>query len=88
MDRTGQVEDAPLRRRAKGVQPLVEEQRETAVIQRPAGNDLRLRSRADRVQQSAHLCGDQAAAEALDLDTLHAYNAKATGTKYLINPSK
>ena len=27
-------------------------------------------------------------AEALDLETLHAYNAKATGEKYLIDPSR
>jgi hypothetical protein len=37
---------------------------------------------------ASHYTAEISLAEALDLDTLHAYNAKATGTKYLINPSK
>ncbi|PKP82359.1 MAG: NADH oxidase [Alphaproteobacteria bacterium HGW-Alphaproteobacteria-18] len=37
---------------------------------------------------ASHYTAEISLAEALDLDTLHAYNAKATGTKYLINPAK
>lgn len=37
---------------------------------------------------ASHYTAEISLAQALDLDTLHAYNAKATGTKYLINPSK
>jgi hypothetical protein len=37
---------------------------------------------------ASHYTAEISLAEALDLKTLHAYNAKATGTKYLINPSK
>lgn len=37
---------------------------------------------------ASHYTAEISLAEALDLETLHAYNAKATGTKYLINPAK
>jgi NADPH:quinone reductase-like Zn-dependent oxidoreductase len=37
---------------------------------------------------ASHYTAEISLAEALDLKTLHAYNAKATGTKYLINPAK
>jgi NADPH:quinone reductase-like Zn-dependent oxidoreductase len=37
---------------------------------------------------ASHYTAEISLAEALDLKTLQAYNAKATGTKYLINPAK
>ena len=37
---------------------------------------------------ASHYTAEISLAQALDLNTLHAYNAKATGTKYLINPAK
>ena len=37
---------------------------------------------------ASHYTAEISLAQALDLTTLQAYNAKATGTKYLINPAK
>ena len=37
---------------------------------------------------ASHYTAEISLAQALDLKTLQAYNAKATGTKYLINPAK
>ncbi len=37
---------------------------------------------------ASHYTAEISLAEALDLKTLQAYNAKATGTKYLINPNR
>jgi hypothetical protein len=37
---------------------------------------------------ASHYTAEISLAEALDLNTLQVYNAKATGTKYLINPAK
>lgn len=58
-----------------------------------AGAETRARMRQRVVDElkttfASHYTAEISLAEALDLKTLHAYNAKATGTKYLINPSK
>lgn len=57
------------------------------------GPDVRARMRQRVVDEltttfASHYTAEISLAEALDLKTLHAYNAKATGTKYLINPAK
>ncbi|MFN7056140.1 zinc-binding dehydrogenase [Hyphomonas sp.] len=58
-----------------------------------AGPEVRARMRQRVMDEltttfASHYTAEISLAEALDLDTLHAYNAKATGTKYLINPAK
>ena len=58
-----------------------------------AGPEVRARMRKRVMDEltttfASHYTAEISLAEALDLDTLHAYNAKATGTKYLINPAK
>ncbi len=57
------------------------------------GPEVRARMRQRVVDEltttfASHYTAEISLAEALDLTTLHAYNAKATGTKYLINPTK
>jgi hypothetical protein len=57
------------------------------------GPEVRARMRQRVVDEltttfASHYTAEISLAEALDLKTLHAYNAKATGTKYLINPAK
>lgn len=58
-----------------------------------AGPEVRARMRQRVVDEltttfASHYTAEISLAEALDLKTLQAYNAKATGTKYLINPNK
>jgi len=58
-----------------------------------AGPEIRAKMRQRVMDEltttfASHYTAEISLAEALDLDTLHAYNAKATGTKYLINPAK
>lgn len=58
-----------------------------------AGAETRARMRQRVVDElkttfASHYTAEISLADALDLKTLHAYNAKATGTKYLINPAK
>lgn len=57
------------------------------------GPEVRARMRQRVVDEltttfASHYTAEISLAEALDLTTLHAYNAKATGTKYLINPTR
>ncbi len=57
------------------------------------GPEVRARMRQRVVDEltttfASHYTAEISLAEALDLKTLQAYNAKATGTKYLINPAK
>lgn len=57
-----------------------------------AGPEIRARMRQRVMDEltttfASHYTAEISLAEALDLDTLHAYNAKATGTKFLINPA-
>ncbi len=57
------------------------------------GPEVRARMRQRVVDEltttfASHYTAEISLAEALDLTTLHAYNAKATGTKYLINPNR
>jgi NADPH:quinone reductase-like Zn-dependent oxidoreductase len=58
-----------------------------------AGPEIRSRMRQRVMDEltttfASHYTAEISLAEALDLDTLHAYNAKATGTKFLINPAR
>ncbi|MBA3070036.1 MAG: NADH oxidase [Hyphomonas sp.] len=58
-----------------------------------AGPEVRARMRQRVVDEltttfASHYTAEISLTEALDLKTLQAYNAKATGTKYLINPNK
>lgn len=58
-----------------------------------AGAEIRAKMRQRVMDElkttfASHYTAEISLAEALDLETLHAYNAKATGTKYLINPAK
>jgi len=58
-----------------------------------AGPEVRARMRQRVVDElkttfASHYTAEISLAEALDLKTLQAYNAKATGEKYLINPNK
>ena len=58
-----------------------------------AGPEIRARMRQRVMDEltttfASHYTAEISLADALDLDTLHTYNAKATGTKYLINPAK
>jgi NADPH:quinone reductase-like Zn-dependent oxidoreductase len=58
-----------------------------------AGPEVRARMRQRVVDEltttfASHYTAEISLAEALNLKTLQAYNAKATGTKYLINPNK
>ena len=58
-----------------------------------AGPEIRARMRQRVMDEltttfASHYTAEISLADALDLDTLHAYNAKATGTKFLINPAK
>jgi NADPH:quinone reductase-like Zn-dependent oxidoreductase len=58
-----------------------------------AGPEVRARLRQRVVDEltttfASHYTAEVSLAEALDLKTLTAYNAKATGEKYLINPNK
>lgn len=58
-----------------------------------AGAETRARMRQRVVDEltttfASHYTAEISLAEALDLATLQAYNAKATGAKYLINPAK
>lgn len=58
-----------------------------------AGPEVRARLRQRVVDEltttfASHYTAEISLAEALDLKTLAAYNAKATGEKYLINPNK
>jgi len=58
-----------------------------------AGPEVRAKMRQRVVDEltttfASHYTAEISLAEALDLKTLQAYNAKATGTKYLINPAK
>ncbi|ABI77738.1 oxidoreductase, zinc-binding dehydrogenase family [Hyphomonas neptunium ATCC 15444] len=58
-----------------------------------AGAEIRAKMRQRVMDEltttfASHYTAEISLAEALNLDTLHAYNAKATGTKYLINPAK
>lgn len=58
-----------------------------------AGADVRAKMRQRVMDEltttfASNYTAEISLAEALDLETLHAYNAKATGTKYLINPAK
>ena len=58
-----------------------------------AGPEVRAKMRQRVVDEltttfASHYTAEISLAEALDLKTLQAYNAKATGEKYLINPSK
>lgn len=57
------------------------------------GPDVRARMRQRVLDEltttfASHYTAEISLAEALDLKTLQAYNAKATGTKYLINPAR
>ena len=58
-----------------------------------AGPEVRAKMRQRVVDEltttfASHYTAEISLAQALDLTTLKAYNAKATGTKYLINPAK
>ena len=58
-----------------------------------AGPEVRAKMRQRVVDEltttfTSHYTAEISLAQALDLTTLQAYNAKATGTKYLINPAK
>ncbi len=58
-----------------------------------AGPEVRAKMRQRVVDEltttfASHYTAEISLAEALDLKTLQAYNAKATGTKYLINPNR
>ena len=58
-----------------------------------AGPEVRAKMRQRVVDEltttfASHYTAEISLAQALDLTTLQAYNAKATGTKYLINPAK
>ena len=58
-----------------------------------AGPEVRAKMRQRVVDEltttfASHYTAEISLAEALDLKTLQAYNAKATGEKYLINPAK
>lgn len=58
-----------------------------------AGAETRARMRQRVVDEltttfASHYTAEISLAESLDLGMLHAYNAKATGEKYLINPNK
>lgn len=58
-----------------------------------AGPEMRAKMRQRVMDEltttfASHYSAEISLAEALDLATLNAYNAKATGTKYLINPNK
>ncbi len=58
-----------------------------------AGPEVRARMRQRVVDEltttfASHYTAEISLAEALDLKTLQAYNARATGEKYLINPNK
>ena len=58
-----------------------------------AGPEVRARMRQRVVDEltttfASHYTAEISLAEALDLKTLQAYNAKATGEKYLINPNR
>ncbi|MGA1341790.1 MAG: zinc-binding dehydrogenase [Hyphomonas sp.] len=58
-----------------------------------AGPEVRAKMRQRVVDEltttfASHYTAEISLADALDLKTLNAYNAKATGTKYLINPAK
>ncbi|MFN3313547.1 MAG: zinc-binding dehydrogenase, partial [Hyphomonas sp.] len=56
-----------------------------------AGPEIRAKMRQRVMDEltttfASHYTAEISLADALDLETLHAYNAKATGTKFLINP--
>ena len=58
-----------------------------------AGPEVRAKMRQRVVDEltttfASHYTAEISLAQALDMTTLQAYNAKATGTKYLINPAK